>query len=332
MARVNGQGDIAREYRKKYGMEMPTLKLARIMYNENKLVFKDVENARTRLRYIEGKKGTTEKAKLKNTDFVLTEDRPKNPYALPKSDAKEYAPYIVTGFKRALIINDVHLPYHDIEAITTTFNYAKKEKPDLIVLNGDIIDCFLLSRFMKDPKARKFSYELDQLKKFVEVVEKTFKCKVIYKLGNHEIRYSHFLHEKAKEIADVEEFDIKSVIGARAKGVDIIDDKTIIKLSGLDLLHGHEFVTGFFNPVNVARGLYLRAKVSAMQGHSHKTSEHTETDLHGNIKTTWSVGCLCGLKADYAPYNSWNHGFALIDMDGTNFSVRNKRIFKGEVL
>lgn len=80
MARVNGQGDIAREYRKKYGMEMPTLKLARIMYNENKLVFKDVENARTRLRYIEGKKGATEKAKLKNTDFVLTEDRPKNPY------------------------------------------------------------------------------------------------------------------------------------------------------------------------------------------------------------------------------------------------------------
>lgn len=326
------KSDVAREYRRVHGMEMNTSKLARIMYRDNKLLFKDEEQARTTLRYIEGKKGAKERKKVASTEFIMEGERPKNPFALPKSDAKDYAPYVVTGFKRALIINDVHLPYHDIEAITTTFNYAKKDKPDLVILNGDIIDCFLLSRFMKDPAARKFSYELEQLKKFIEVVEKTFKCKVIYKLGNHEIRYSHFLYEKAKEIADVEEFDIKSVIGARAKGVDIIEDKTIIKLSGLDLLHGHEFVTGFFNPVNVARGLYLRAKVSAMQGHSHKTSEHTETDLHGNIKTTWSVGCLCGLKADYAPYNSWNHGFALIDMDGTNFSVRNKRIFKGGVL
>jgi len=311
---------------------MPTLKLSRIMYNENKLLFKDVEDARYILRRLEGKAGNSSKKVKVNEEFVVTEERPRNPYALPKSDAKDYAPYVVEGYKRALIINDVHLPYHDIEAITTTFNFAKKEKPDLIILNGDIIDCFLLSRFSKDPKARRFSYELEQLEQFVQVVEKTFKAKIIYKLGNHEVRYQHFLWEKAKELADVTEFDIKNVIGARAKGVEIIEDKTIIKLSGLDLLHGHEFVTGFFNPVNVARGLYLRAKVSAMQGHSHKTSEHTETDLHGNIKTTWSVGCLCGLKADYAPYNSWNHGFAIIDIDGQNFSVRNKRIFKGEVL
>jgi hypothetical protein len=34
--------DIAREYRRKYGMEMPSLKLARIMYAENNLTFKDV--------------------------------------------------------------------------------------------------------------------------------------------------------------------------------------------------------------------------------------------------------------------------------------------------
>ena len=50
------QANIAREYRNKYGMEMPTLKLARIMYNENKIVFKDLERARDALRGIEGKK------------------------------------------------------------------------------------------------------------------------------------------------------------------------------------------------------------------------------------------------------------------------------------
>lgn len=47
---------IARTFRTKYGMKMPTLKLARIMFNENKLTFKDIEDARSALRNIEGKK------------------------------------------------------------------------------------------------------------------------------------------------------------------------------------------------------------------------------------------------------------------------------------
>ena len=44
-------------------MEMPTLKLARIMYSENKLLFKDVEDARFRLRDIEDKAGRRKKNK-----------------------------------------------------------------------------------------------------------------------------------------------------------------------------------------------------------------------------------------------------------------------------
>jgi hypothetical protein len=99
-------------------------------------------------------------------------------------------------------------------------------------------------------------------------------------------------------------------------------------------LHGHEFGHGFFNPVNVARGLYLRAKVSAMQGHSHKTAEHTEVDLEGKIKTTWGIGCLASLTPEYLPYNSWNHGFGIVDISPNkiDFDVSNYRIYKGKVL
>ena len=34
---------MAIEYREKYGLDMPTLKLARILYNENKLSFKSLD-------------------------------------------------------------------------------------------------------------------------------------------------------------------------------------------------------------------------------------------------------------------------------------------------
>ena len=48
------QSDLARQYREKYGSKMATLTLARIMYNENVELFKDIEGARYALRYIEG--------------------------------------------------------------------------------------------------------------------------------------------------------------------------------------------------------------------------------------------------------------------------------------
>ena len=49
--------ELARQYREKYGWDIPTAKLARIMYQDNKLLFKDSEHARLILRYIEGKTG-----------------------------------------------------------------------------------------------------------------------------------------------------------------------------------------------------------------------------------------------------------------------------------
>lgn len=327
------KSETAKKYRTKHP-EMPTLKLARIMYDENKLLFKDVENARSILRYIEGKQGSKLKADVAHKEFIKDEPRPYNPYNLPDSDGKDIPPFEVKGHKRALLIGDVHLPYHDIEAITVCFDNAKKEKPDLVILGGDLIDCFQLSKYARDPRLRKFSEELEQLEQFVEAVKRTFDCRILYKFGNHEIRYEHYLFQKAEELVGVHEFELKNIIQKRAKDVEIIGDKTIIMLNELPVLHGHEFNRGFFNPVNVARGLHLRAKVSALQFHAHKTSEHTETDLHGAIKTTWSVGCLAHLKAPYDPYNNWNSGFCMVDLDanGVDYDVRNKRIFKGKAL
>ena len=72
------QSDIARSYRDKYGMEMPTKKLARIMYAENNLTFVNVESARRILRYIEGKAGNYGRKKVIKTDYYMPTERPRN--------------------------------------------------------------------------------------------------------------------------------------------------------------------------------------------------------------------------------------------------------------
>jgi predicted phosphodiesterase len=312
------------QYREKYGWEMPTLKLARIIYKDNPLLFPTLDSVRTTLRGLEGKGGTHA---IKHNDIP---NRPKNPYNLPQSDETIYEPYKLEA-KRLLILSDIHIPYHSIGALTIAFNWAKKEKPDAILLNGDTLDFFGLSRFAKDPKKRSFSSELESFKDFINILKQTFDAKIIFKMGNHCERYEHFLWMKAGELIGVDEFDISNILKARAEGIEVIKDKRIIKAGGLNIIHGHEY-PGAFSPVNIAKGLYTKSKVSAIQGHNHQTSSHTETDMNGDVITTWSIGCLCELHPLYMPLNKWNHGFAFVKIDGEDFEVQNKRIHKGKIV
>jgi predicted phosphodiesterase len=324
---------LAREYRTKHP-DKPSLALARIMYNENKLLFKDVEDARDKLRYIEGKKGARLRKQVGDSPFLKEEARPYNPYNLPESDEKSYEPYILKGHRRGLIINDIHLPYHSVEALTAAFGHAKKEKPDFVFINGDLLDFHQLSYFQKDPRKKRFSEELDMFKQFFITLQKQFKCQVYFKFGNHEERYDSFLYQKAGELVGVDEFSLESIIKARAEGIEVIRDKRLVVMNGLPLIHGHEFGRGVFSPVNAARGLFLQAKHNCVKGDCHTTSEHTDPDIFGKMMTTWSIGCLCGLNPKWLPLNKWNHGFAMIDLgqNENDFELRNYRIYKGRVL
>ncbi len=88
MPASKGKAESAREYRTKYP-DYPSLKLARIMYSENNLLFTNVEDARDSLRYIEGKKGNSIQKKVIDTPHFKEEHRPYNPYNLPFSDSEK---------------------------------------------------------------------------------------------------------------------------------------------------------------------------------------------------------------------------------------------------
>ena len=319
------KANLCNEYREKYGWDMPSLKLARIIYNENQLLFKSPESVRSSLRAIEGKMGENRSVIRKEV-----EHRPYNPYNLPSSDETIYEPFKINA-QRLLVLSDIHIPYHSVNSLTIAFDWAKKQKPDAVLLNGDTLDFFGLSRYAKDPKKRSFSSELESFKDFMNILKKTFDAKIYFKIGNHEERYEHYLWMKAGELAGIDDFELSNIIKARAEGIEIIADKRIMKAGELNIIHGHEYF-GAFSPVNIARGLFTKGKVSAMQGHNHQTSEHTEADMNGKLTTTWSVGCLSELHPLYMPLNKWNHGFAFIEIDGDDFQVQNKRIYKGKVL
>jgi hypothetical protein len=54
----------------------------------------------------------------------------------------------------------------------------------------------------------------------------------------------------------------------------------------------------------------------------------------GRQTVCWTIGCLCDLKPEYAPYNKWNHGFSIVDADsgGAYGAVYNLRIVDGGIV
>lgn len=329
MAENNGNTELARQYREKYGWDMPTAKLSRIMYEENKLKFTSLESARSRLRYIEGKTG-------RNIKTIPKQDnRPFNPYKIPESSKQEREPFILPKLNNnILLISDLHIPYHDIESITIAFDYGVEHKINTIFINGDLLDFHHLSRFQKDPRKRSIKHEFDTCKEFLRVLRSTFPEAQIYWLkGNHDMRYEHWLMTKVYEVFDDEYYHMEQRLRLNEERITIIDDKTLVKAGKLSITHGHHVMRGFFAPVNSARGAWMKAKQSVIISHVHKVSQHVEVNMDGESFGAWSTGSLCENRPDYSPLvSSYQNGFAHITIDSNgDFQVRNYHIINGKL-
>ena len=314
----------------------PTRTLARMIYKEHSLDFPSENSVRNNVQRYRGEKGVRNSPTIRVSERTQKQKKKAmgQKLDLPESDYEKCEPFIIPkGQNNILILSDIHFPYQDNKALELALNYGLENKVNAIYLNGDVIDFYMASRFLKNPKLRDLAGELQMGRDFLKLLKDTFNCPIYYKLGNHEVRWEHFLMIKAPELLGIEDFKLEQLLRFREFGVTLVKDKQMAMAGKLPILHGHEWYGGFAPPVNPARGLFLKAKESCVVGHSHRTSEHTEKTLSGDVTTTWSTGCLCGLEPEYAPYNNYNHGFAhvRVSKDG-NYELKNIRIINYKIV
>jgi predicted phosphodiesterase len=324
---------LAREYVEKY-IHLPSLTIARKLYDDNKLVYKDVEDCRNAIRRIRGALGDIHR-NYKSSDKSLYGTTPKPIPSLPESSAVERKPLILPlANNNILVMSDFHIPYHTNEAIESAINYGLENKVNTLILNGDILDFYMLSRFEKDPRKRSVKFEFDTCRQLLEYIRHKFpKADIFWTLGNHDMRYEKWLMLKAPEIFDDPYYSLEERLQLNDLRIKTVDNLTMIMAGKLYIAHGDKWQNGLFSPVNPARGLYMKLKKSALMSHVHNTSQHTEKDVAGGMTSCWSIGCMCELRPDYNPYcNKYNHGFAhvMVNKDGT-FNVKNFMIIDGQI-
>ena len=248
-----------------------------------------------------------------------------NPFNLPPSFEESYEHYNVPPqYKNWLIMSDLHFPYHNIKAITETLNYGIQKNIDAILINGDGMDCYQLSKFNPDPRKRNMKEEIDAFGEFLIICRKI--APVFFKEGNHEERMERLLIRNAPVLLGIEEFELETLLKCGERKIDVIKDQRIIYIGHLPVLHGHEVHLAGVS-VNPARSLFLKTNKTALCGHLHRTSQHSESSLDGKSISTWSVGHLGDEHPEYARINKWNHGCARVEVNSDgDFEVINLRI------
>jgi predicted phosphodiesterase len=290
----------------------------------------DKEEARSKVRYMTGARGGLERH---NADVDLRSTIEDGLAKIRKEEKRKLQKVQLLNCK-ALILSDIHFPHQNTEALTLALNAGVEAGCDTVILNGDIVDFYRISRWAINPNGMRIEEEILCLIQFFQLLRKLFPtAPIYYVLGNHEVRFERYIIQNAGELLNLPELSFTKLIKADEYGVTVLSNDPI-KLGKLNVMHGHEFGESFFSPVNPARGLFLRAKASTIVGHYHQPSEHTESNINGDQTACYSTGCLCELNPDYRPfaYTKWMHGFAIVEVDAQGgFTVSNKKIVNGSI-
>jgi hypothetical protein len=327
------KGAVVVQYLKNYP-KMPLLALAKLMNKKEPNLFPDIENARKLAqKYASSGSNINPRDKYgvkRDKKGVAGQDAWED--MMPETQHESLEPWVCPkSIKSILILSDVHIPYHSEASVRLAIQHGIDNNVDAVLLNGDIMDMYSASQHEKDPRKRDLKNEIDQTKQFLSMLRKAFDGKPIYyRAANHEHRLERYLMKYAEILLGMPEFELPTLLGLGALGIEYIKPQVPMYLGKLTALHGDEYRGA--GGVNPARWLSLRTGDNSMVGHFHRTSTHFDRTVRGDTRGWWSIGCLCAIDPDWLRFTQWNHGFAIVHMntDGS-FEVENLTIVNGKV-
>jgi predicted phosphodiesterase len=229
-----------------------------------------------------------------------------------------------------LVASDFHAQYTDKFALKVFLDTAKRMQPDVVALNGDVLDLYDLSRYAKDPTAPanvqgEINYVVNAI--FKPLRKLCPNAQIDFIEGNHEWRLVKYLMEQAPGMAGLEclefgnlfrldEFEI-NLIARKAFRRQIKKDRSkfenyVIYGDGA-LLVTHGSCTG----QNPAKAELARWGHTGISGHLHRPIMASDGNGLTGVKTWTVLGCMArtSLSKQYMDVPAgWVNGFGYAEV------------------
>jgi hypothetical protein len=209
---------------------------------------------------------------------------------------------------RVIIFSDAHFTDYTTTGFKALIKFIEHFKPVAVICNGDAFDGAVLSRFPSINYDRKPSVldELNYCKTHLEAIEavRPAGCRLIWTMGNHDMRYESFLVSRVPEFSGVDNFSLKDHFPNWETCWSFwINDDTVIK---------HRHKGGRYAGYNNVQASFC----NIFTGHTHVLTLSPISTF--DQKTYWGVqtGTLADVNSDAFVYcednaKDWRQGFIM---------------------
>lgn len=248
-----------------------------------------------------------------------------------RGQAKLVKPSTSKSSESVVFLSDLHIPYHDQEAVASALRFVKKVKPDRVVVNGDVADFFQLSRFnTKNERLDSLQEELDEANAFRIDLRKAAPNAVIDEVeGNHDSRIRTYVQTNSRSLASLRVLEPEHLFKSKVLGIQYHGGEGFRLRKAFLVKHG----TLIRQDAGAsAKAEFHAAGISGISGHTHRLAKYIRA---GYVHREWSEqGCLCQLNPDYvvgAP--NWVQGIAVGEFStkSESFTVELLQITDGKV-
>lgn len=213
----------------------------------------------------------------------------------------------------SIYLPDIHEPELDVHAFASTLSLIGRTRPSLLVVGGDAIDFYQLSRFNKNPlRALELQSDCDRLHRTLSKLRKAApKARILYLRGNHELRLTSYLWGPGVALESLRCLRVPKLLGFSDLGIEY-EESGERQVGGLVYAHG---VVARAAPGASARGELERHWKSGVSGHNHFAEQVNITNAKGTFEWTCG-GCLCNIsKVEYLEGRvaNWQNGVVYSD-------------------
>lgn len=257
---------------------------------------------------------------------------------------------VETPIITAVLEGDSHFPNQDDDALSIIDQVCQLMQPTLYSHMGDLLDCYKLSRFNKNPdRLESLQDEIDMGRRHLarkRVIMPT--TKMVYLEGNHEDRLRRVMWNlpgEAQALTALTNFK-KAMTWPALLGLDELGVTFVPYMGSAQasqnflpkwiLKHGSIVRK---NSAYTARGEWEKYGRSGSSGHTHRLGMYFHNDHNGSH--CWvETGCGCSLTPEYVSDPNWQQGCVVLTFDKETGAfqaepvyIRNKiAVFRGNVL
>jgi predicted phosphodiesterase len=160
---------------------------------------------------------------------------------------------------------DFQFPFEDGDVFSAFLTFLAAERPDQVVLTGDILDLTAASAFERDPRlGMSIQDELQHShNRLAEIRASAGKnAKIVFIYGNHEARMSKWLARKAPELVGITDVN----------GVEMLSLSSLLRLERLGIEPAVYDGTAFAGPENLRSYYQIAPDLIATHGTYSRTT------------------------------------------------------------